>query len=65
MIFGKRPEIMCKISCNGQGPIILVDRNKINFGQITLLQTITTDLLISNDSPIPANLHLSTVILCL
>uniref|UniRef100_A0A6P7FKJ2 Hydrocephalus-inducing protein-like n=1 Tax=Diabrotica virgifera virgifera TaxID=50390 RepID=A0A6P7FKJ2_DIAVI len=48
------PKEMCKIKCNGQGPVVSYIPDELNFGNVTLLTTKIKKLKLLNDSPIPA-----------
>ncbi|XP_072381898.1 hydrocephalus-inducing protein homolog isoform X2 [Diabrotica undecimpunctata] len=49
-----KPKMMCKIKCNGQGPVVSYIPDELNFGNVTLLTTKIKKLRLLNDSPIPA-----------
>lgn len=51
----------CTIKCVGQGPIVRVDPEKLNFGSVKLLCEHTRKILLYNDSPIPAVVESSLV----
>lgn len=58
---GKPPEILCQVICDGQGPSIGFVPLHINFGKIPVLETVTQQVEMLNDTPIPAALALSIV----
>ncbi|XP_026670103.1 hydrocephalus-inducing protein homolog [Ceratina calcarata] len=41
------------ITCNGQGAVVSVEPNSLNFGDVKLLEEKTMELQVINDSPIP------------
>ncbi|KAF5288916.1 hypothetical protein FQA39_LY03795 [Lamprigera yunnana] len=44
----------CSITCKGQGPILSVNPEELNFGKIPLLRDVSLDITVVNDSPIQA-----------
>ncbi|RZC43112.1 hydrocephalus-inducing protein -like protein [Asbolus verrucosus] len=58
-IFGKGPQLLCQVLCDGQGPAVSFLPPALNFGEVVLLNTVTKELEIINDTPIPANISFS------
>lgn len=61
MVFGGSPICPCVIKCNGQGPVLGVKPEDMDFGHVTLLKDQTKYFTLINESPIPAKLTASTV----
>ena len=49
--------MLCQVICNGQGPAVCFTPPKLNFGLVTLLCTVTREMEILNDTPIPATIN--------
>ncbi|CAG9831150.1 unnamed protein product [Diabrotica balteata] len=58
-----KPKMMCKIKCNGQGPVVSYIPDELNFGNVTLLTTKIKKLRLLNDSPIPAVIKIKILLL--
>ncbi|CAH2010002.1 unnamed protein product [Acanthoscelides obtectus] len=57
---GVPPKDYCKVTCNGQGPVVIHSPDILNFGEVQLLETTSCDLTITNESPITAQLKIFT-----
>ncbi|XP_017769815.1 PREDICTED: hydrocephalus-inducing protein-like [Nicrophorus vespilloides] len=56
-IFGaESAEQVCEINVNSRGPCIDLNMDSMNLGKIPTLTTIKREILVTNDSPIPAHL---------
>jgi hypothetical protein len=53
--------MLCQVICNGQGPSVCFVPPSLNFGTVTLLNTVTKELEVINDTPIPATIEFSFV----
>ncbi|XP_060535556.1 hydrocephalus-inducing protein homolog [Cylas formicarius] len=49
---------LCRIYCNGQGPVISYSPDEINFKRVNVLNRYDATLTLANDSPIPADVKL-------
>ncbi|VEN64751.1 unnamed protein product [Callosobruchus maculatus] len=59
-VHGAQPKKYCKVICNGQGPVVLYSPDALDFEKVSLLKTTTSNLTITNESPIPAEVKIST-----
>ncbi|XP_067007994.2 hydrocephalus-inducing protein homolog [Anabrus simplex] len=56
IVFGEdKPKVICNLVCNGQGPVVSVDPHQLNFGEVRLLEEVSMELTLTNDSPVPAD----------
>ncbi|KAK4880159.1 hypothetical protein RN001_008305 [Aquatica leii] len=53
-LLGGKPFQCCSVICRGQGPVIGVSAEDLDFGQVKLLEVVTQEIKITNDSPIVA-----------
>nr|XP_034173204.1 hydrocephalus-inducing protein homolog isoform X3 [Osmia lignaria] len=53
----KSSSTICIVTCTGQGPVISVEPIVLDFGDIQVLEEKTMELLVINDSPIPAHFN--------
>lgn len=61
-LFGGQPMVICKITCIGQGPVLSVIPEHLNFGHVKLLEDTCKIVSIYNDSPIGAAVTLQVII---
>ncbi|CAG9825500.1 unnamed protein product [Phaedon cochleariae] len=57
---GSSPESICTVICNGQGPVVSYEPDELQFESIILLHEVSKMLTLINDSPIIANITVST-----
>jgi len=57
------PRLVCSVLCNGQGPVISVQPISLDFGEIEVLQKKVMSFRIINESPIPAEFKIISVII--
>ena len=57
------PSAVCTLICNGQGPVVSVEPNHLDWGNLTLLENKSLELTVTNDSPIPAEFITSLVLI--
>ncbi|KAJ8920877.1 hypothetical protein NQ315_015670 [Exocentrus adspersus] len=53
-VAGSDPQELCRITVDGQGPVVSFRPDEVNFDKVTLLKTATEVLTFVNDSPIKA-----------
>lgn len=61
MLFGGNPVCFCVIKCNGQGAVVSIKPQTLDFGNVTLLKNENRSLTLTNESPISAEATLSLV----
>lgn len=55
MVFGQEgASTFCIIKCTGRGPVVSIEPDEVNFGDVKLLTTVTNEVQIVSDSPIAA-----------
>lgn len=61
-VFGEKElQPMCTINCKGKGPVISLNKELIDFGNVNLLTEVTYELEIISDAPIAAEFKISFV----
>lgn len=60
MFFGNQKFPLCKIACTGQGPVVLLEPDLVDFKEVELLNWTTRSVTLLNDSPIPAIIQVDT-----
>lgn len=61
MLFGDKPTCCCMIKCNGQGPVVNITPEIMDFGEVVLLKELNRFFTLMNESPIPAQVTASIV----
>lgn len=56
LLFGDEPKYPCMIKCNGQGPVVSIIPDIMDFGEIVCLKEQKKLFNVVNESPIPAEL---------
>lgn len=55
LLFGENsPSSFVSLICNGQGPVVTITPNSLDFDRVQLLESHSLNLFMVNDSPIPA-----------
>ncbi|XP_075213857.1 hydrocephalus-inducing protein homolog [Lycorma delicatula] len=55
LLFGENdPNTVIYLHCDGQGPVVTVTPNQLDFGEVKLLESHSLQLRMVNDAPIPA-----------
>ena len=57
----KSAKVCCVIVATGQGPVVSVEPATLDFGQVQVLAPVPMNLLVSNESPIPAGFRATLV----
>lgn len=62
-VAGSVPKELCRITVDGQGPVISYMPDEVQFNEITLLHTTINEFTLINDSPVPATIQITEVLI--